>query len=163
MIASNASRGVHTAQNPSHNSYKKIYPHPLTHSNHMSNIETRPWWISSPNQGPKSPGARRIMSSIPSSDDPVQFPATARVGRLDWRQTRFGEAIGVADNRTVPCRWIRVIPSNPEVRPLLRQGLEIQLANIRLRERCGKIPIVSATVIIGGKDTEQLKNLRLFS
>ena len=103
------------------------------------------------------------MSSIPRRFFSVQFPFKVRIGRVEWRRSCFGESIGVADNRTIPCQWIQLIPINPEIRPRLRQGLEIELSNIRVIQQWGQVPLVTAAVTIPLLDEKGPETLPLFS
>ena len=62
------------------------------------------------------------------------------VGKAGPCETPYGMAIDVADNSVWPCRWILVIPDNPDIVSNLSRGDVVQIDGTILKD--GKRPLV---------------------
>ena len=66
------------------------------------------------------------------------------VGKAGPRQTAYGLAIDVADNSVRPCKWMDVIPGDPEAITKLSRGDAICADGVILED--GDRPLVYAKI-----------------
>lgn len=66
------------------------------------------------------------------------------VGKAGPRQTTYGLAIDVADNRTRPCRWFDVIANDAALVPTLSCGDIVEICAVVLQS--GRRPLIRGSV-----------------
>ena len=84
------------------------------------------------------------LQDLVKNGNPVVF--TGIVGKAGVRETRYGSAIDVADNSVRPCRWIDVIPDDPQLVGSLIRGDLVEIRGVILVG--GKRPLVYGTVTV---------------
>ncbi len=84
------------------------------------------------------------LHEMPKNGKRIKFVGI--VGKAGRCQTPDGWAIDVADNSVRPCRWIDVIPDDPEVISNLSRGDLVEVDGVILQE--GKRPLVLAKVTV---------------
>ena len=82
------------------------------------------------------------LQELMKNGKPIKFFGI--VGKAGPRQTTYGWAIDVADNSVRPCKWVDVIPDDPEVLVKLSRGDSVCVEGVILED--GQRPLVYAKV-----------------